>query len=122
MVMLTFFHESRADTYVTTEGDTIVIVIKAEEKGRVINKSRRKRQSRRGQTCYLENRETNEKVLTTNPSKQLLRTSRVIWCSSSSMTEPDQKSEGLSGGKIKKMLKVIDSLWREASPKESSSL
>ena len=106
MMMFNPSHESRADTYVTTEGDTIVITnqpdSKQKKRGRVINKSHREKRSRRDRTCYLENRETNEKVLTTNPSKRLLRNSHVIWCeNSSSILESGQKSAGSNTGKGK---------------------
>ena len=71
-----------ADTYGTTEGDTIVITnqptSKQKRKGRVINRSLPHQSSSR--ICFLENRKTKEKQLTTNPSKSHLKVSRIIWC------------------------------------------
>lgn len=78
-------HYTFADTYVTTEGNTIVITnqpsSKQRSEGRIINRKKRERyQATHHETCYLENRQTGEQTLKTNPSRKLLKTYRIIWC------------------------------------------
>ena len=67
------------DTYVITEGDTVLIT---NQPSRTQRRRGRKVNPRRGalKSCYLENKKTGEQSLISAPTRAQLRRSRIIWC------------------------------------------
>lgn len=106
VLALSISSKSYADTYVTTEGDTIVITNQPSSKQRrqakVINRAKKSQSHLGAQTCYLENRKTKEKVLTTSPTLAQLKASRVIWCEERSAPSDSTRTSIKNEGRTKR--------------------
>ena len=74
------YNNAHADTFITTEDGTVVITNRPTRKQRSKGKRVGGGKRTKGKTCYLEDKRTGEMSLTTSPTRQQLRSSRIIWC------------------------------------------
>lgn len=84
-----------ADLYVTSEGGTIELTNtpsrEQKRKGKRIHQGKRRQRSHSShQTCHLENKKTGVVSLTTDPTPEQLKESRVVWCRQSTSGEESE--------------------------------